>query len=184
MEDCGSNCLEPQDGKSDLPFYCNECVEKEASILWAHREAQHNSSYPPAHEMTNGQYEQWYEEHRQLEAQFANDRKIYELQLKATTRPSNICSSTEVSKDEMDLVAELDSISLAMDEATVSQSQPRANRVSLPNDDSELLHWHLSTLALDRGSCGVEYSANQSGNGGRMGKVMAQDKLWIPRDRT
>ena len=191
VEDCGFNCLDPLTNASNVPFYCHECVELEAGKIWSQREAQHNSTYPPMDQMTTGQYEQWYNEHRQLEAQYSRDRKIYELELQAKTRPSNLCSAIEASKEEMDFAAELDSLSLAMipsNDSIINQPQTHAHhahRVSLPNDASEQLHWGLNALALDRGSCGVEYSATQTANGvPTMMRRMDEEELWRkPRER-
>ncbi|KAF2874033.1 hypothetical protein BDV95DRAFT_626880 [Massariosphaeria phaeospora] len=163
VEDCGSNCLDPLGNASNTPFHCHECVSNEAKHIWDAREAEHSASYLPFDRLTSEQYNRYYEEHRQLEAQFAHDQRIYELELKAKTRPSNVCSALEASKEEMDIADDLNALSLAMSSShdnTIEpqpQPQPRGNRVSLPNDASEQLHWGLNALNLDRGSCGIEY---------------------------
>lgn len=188
VEDCGFNCLDPLTNTSNIPFYCHECFEQEANNIWNQREAQHNATYPPMDQMTKDQYDEWYNEHRKLEAQYSRDRKIYQLELKAKTRPSNFCEAIEASKEEMDFAAELDSLSLALiisNDSVVNQPQTRENRVSLPSDASEQLHWGLSALALERGSCGVEYSASQPSNGvpTMMGRT-DEEELWRkPRER-
>jgi hypothetical protein len=165
VEDCGSNCLDPLNNASGLPFYCHECLEQHATNIWNEREAQHNSAYLPLDQMTKEQYEQWYDERRRLELQYLQDRKAYELELRAKTRPSNICSTLEASKDDIDFAAELDSLSLAVipsNESMASQPQHRTNRLNLPTDVSEQLHWGLNALSLERGSCGLEYSKKQT----------------------
>lgn len=184
VEDCGTNCLEPLNTTSEPPFYCHECVEAEAQKIWGDRETQHNATYPPMDSMDKEQYEQWYMEHRQLQAEFAKDCKIYELELRAKTRPSNVCSLTEASKEDMDFAAELDSLSLALTTSndtvttTTGVLQTRTNRTSLPYDASEQLHWGLNALALDRGSCGVEYSANQLTAGPSIPRIISKEELW------
>lgn len=184
VEDCGVNCVEPFGNAVGCAFVCNECIQAEAVKIWEERKAQHNATYPPIDQMTKEQYDQYYAEHRQLEAEFARDHKIYEMELKAKTRPSNICSAMEASKDEMDFAAEIDSLSLSMMASNTSTGdyQPQTRgRMSLPNDASEQLHWDLNTLALERGSCGIEYSAN---TGVPVLRRMDEDELWRkPRDR-
>jgi hypothetical protein len=189
VEDCGANCLDPLTIASNVPFYCHECYEQEANNIWIQREAQHNSAYPPMDRMTKEQYDRWYDEHRQLEALYSKDRKIYQLELKSSTRPSNFCSAIEASQEEKDFAAELDSLSLRLcpsNNSIIELPPARVTRISLPNDASEQLHWGLNALALDRGSCGIEYSASQpSSNGGvAMTGRSEQDDLWRkPRER-
>jgi hypothetical protein len=180
VEDCGANCVEPFASLTGPAFICYECVEAEATKIWKDRKAQHIASYPPMAQMTKEQYDQYYLEHRQLEAEYARDRRAYELELKAKTRPSNTCSALEASKEENEFATELDSLSLSLmgsndNIADQSPFQPQARaRVSLPTDASEQLHWDLNTLALDRGACGVEYSpSNATTAQGR-----PQEELW------
>jgi hypothetical protein len=185
VEDCGSNCLDPINDALESPFYCHECVEKQAVEIWNELQAQHNASYPPMDQMAPAQYEQWYAEHRQLEAQFSKDRKIHELDLKAGARPSNVCSAAEATEEEVAFAAEIDSLSLAMvssHDSIASLSQTHPNRRSLPNDASEQLHWGLNTLAIDRGSCGIEYASPQTTS--RPQVILDEEDLWRkPRDR-
>ncbi|KAH7389771.1 hypothetical protein BKA66DRAFT_414112 [Pyrenochaeta sp. MPI-SDFR-AT-0127] len=184
VEDCGVNCVEPLGMATAPAFICNECIQAEAIKIWDERQVQHNASYPSIDLMTREQYDQWYQEHRQLESEFVRDHKIYEIELKAKTRPSNICSAVEASKEEMEFAAELDSLSLSLmasDTSTAHQNQPQSqarSRMSLPNDSSEQLHWDLNTLALDRGSCGIEYSASQSNNGDPTARQLDVEELW------
>jgi hypothetical protein len=132
--------------------------------------------------MANDQYETWYAERRQLEARFVKDRKQYELELKASSRPAHACSALEASQDEVSLAADVDSLSLAMASfnptTTPSHPQTRPNRISLPTDSSEQLHWGLNALSIDRGSCGVEYAGNQSSSRMSAGMVPEHDELW------
>jgi hypothetical protein len=135
-------------------------------------------------EMTKEQYDQFYLEHRQLEAEYARDRQLYEMDLRAKTRPSNICSVVEASKEEKEFATELDTLSLSLmapnDSASNHahlQHQARG-RVSLPTDASEQLHWDLNTLALDRGSCGVEFSANHPPNTMPTTRHVSEEELW------
>ncbi|KAF2650320.1 hypothetical protein K491DRAFT_141328 [Lophiostoma macrostomum CBS 122681] len=185
VENCGVNCLDPLNNASDPPFYCHECVEKHASQIWVEREAQHDALYPLRQQMTDDQYEMWYVERRQLEARFEKDRKQYELELKATSRPAHVCSALEASQDEVSLAAEVDSLSLAMSSSnpttTLDHPQPRPNRINLPNDSSEQLHWGLNALSIDRGSCGVEYSNNQSSSLPSAGMVTEDVNFWRKR---
>ncbi|KAF2247045.1 hypothetical protein BU26DRAFT_340562 [Trematosphaeria pertusa] len=187
VEDCGANCLEPFGAASNTSFYCQECVEKECAKIWEVREARLNALYPPIDQMTKDQYETWYEERRQLEAQFEQEHKRFAVGLKASSRPSNICSALEASREEMDFASELDSLSLSLmssNDSTSTQIQPTRHRVSLPNDASEQLHWSLNSLAIDRGSCGVEYSASSRTNGVPAMRSMTEDELWRkPRER-
>ncbi|KAF2827797.1 hypothetical protein CC86DRAFT_369040 [Ophiobolus disseminans] len=184
VEDCGANCVEPLGNVTGSAFLCNECIQGEATQIWEDRKAQHNSMYPPLDQMTKEQYDQWYLEYRQLEAEYARDRRVYELDLKARMRPSNICTALEASKEETDFATELDSLSLSLmasNETAITHTQLQQaarNRVSLPSDASEQLHWDLNTLALDRGSCGVEYTASPSPNGVPAVPRMAKEKLW------
>ncbi|KAJ4288623.1 hypothetical protein N0V90_011860 [Kalmusia sp. IMI 367209] len=182
VEDCGSNCLEPYGTVSSVPFFCQECVEQEAKNIWQSREAQHNASHPPFNEMTKDQYDIWYDERRKLEAAFTRDRKIYEMELKSNTRPSNICSALQISEEEKAFAAEIDSLSLAMmssnSTATTETQSPARQRVSLPNDASEQIHWGLNSLSIDRGSCGVEYSATQPSNSVSPMQAMSDTDLW------
>lgn len=189
VEDCGANCVEPFGNSIATSFVCNECVQAEAIHIWEQRKAQHNASYPPMNQMSKEQYDQYYLEHRQLEAEYARDRKIYEMKLKTTTRPSNICSTLEASKDEVDFATELDSLSLSMTTSNSGatgqvQHQPQTRgRMSLPSDPSEQIHWDLNTLALDRGSCGIEYS-QQPSNGAPALQQLNDDEVWRkPRSR-
>jgi hypothetical protein len=184
VEDCGVNCVEPFGNSSGSAFVCNECVQAEAIKIWEERKAQHNASYPAMEQMTKEQYDQFYLEHRQLEAEYARDRKFYEMELKAKTRPSNICSVQEVSKEEMDFATELDTLSLSLlasnngaTHHSPLQQQGR-DRVSLPTDAAEQLHWDLNTLALERGSCGVEYSVSHSPNGTPAMRRNPEEDLW------
>lgn len=182
VEDCGSNCVEPFRNSTSSAFVCNECMQKEAIDIWEQRKAQHGASYPSVDQMSKEQYDAFFEERRGLEAEFAREHKLYELQLKANMRPSNICSAQEASKEESEFAAELDSLSLAMlgsgDEAGQSHfAQPRA-RSSLPSDASEQLHWTLDSLALDRGACGIEYSTTQASNSVPSLRQMSDEELW------
>ncbi|KAF2120094.1 hypothetical protein BDV96DRAFT_485721 [Lophiotrema nucula] len=166
VEDCGSNCLEPFNNASRVPFYCHECVHQQAGQIWLERENQHNAMYPSIDQMSKAQYDRWYDEHRQLEAQFTKDRAIYEHELIASSRHSNACSASEASQEEVSFAAELDALTIAMESPNTSaiyaRSHPaRINRFNLPCDPSEQLHWDLNSLTLDRGSCGLEYSAHQ-----------------------
>lgn len=188
VEDCGSNCLEPQGLVSDVPFFCQECVEQEAKIIWAAREAEHNAAYPPLTEMTKEQSDIWYDEHRKLEASFTRDRKIYEIELRSTTRPSNVCSALQYSEEEKAFAAELDSLSLALmssHTSTNTESQsPARKRIGLPNDASEQIHWSLNSLAIDRGSCGPEFTAAQPSNRISPMQTLSEEELWRrPRER-
>jgi hypothetical protein len=181
VDDCGANCVEPFGGVAGSAFFCNECFESEANKIWEVRKAQHNASYPPLDQMGKDLYDQYYREHRQLEANYARDRKVYEMELKATSRPSHVCSVVEATKDEMEFATELDTLSLSLmasndDTRGQAQAQARA-RVSLPNDASEQLHWDLNTLALDRGSCGIEYSA-QTNNAMPPLRQLDEEDMW------
>lgn len=184
VEDCGANCVEPFGGIAGTAFTCNECLEAEAMKIWEERKAQHNASYPSIDQMTKEQYDQYYVEHRQLETAFAHDRKVYESELRAKTRPSNICSAMEASKEEADFATELDSLSLSLmasngDSPSHAPARDQArSRVSLPYDPSEQLHWNLNTLALDRGSCGIEYSPNQATQAEPTLRPMPEEELW------
>jgi hypothetical protein len=175
--------VEPYGTSIATAFICNECVQAEAIKIWEQRKAQHNASYPPINLMSQEEYDQYYLEHRQLEAEYARDRKIYERELKTTTRPSNICSALEASKDEVEFATELDSLSLSMmasNGSATGQTQLQTHtrsRMSLPNDASEQLHWDLNTLALDRGSCGIEYSP-QPHKGSPALQQLDEDELW------
>ena len=185
VEDCGENCLEPLTATPGTAFYCDICVSEQGQKIWVEREAQHNAQYPPVHQMTKDQYDQWYIEHRRLEAEFERDRDIYEMELRASTRSSNTCLQLELTQDEMDFTSELDSLSIAMSsgEASTSHNQSRNNRISLPTDSSEQLHWSLNTLSLDRGSCAVEYTGNNQTQVQSPGTAMNKDELWArPRD--
>ncbi len=134
--------------------------------------------------MSKEQYDQYYEDRRQLEAEFAREHKVYEMELKTRMRPSNICSALEASKEDAEFAAELDSLSLALMASNSSANEqaqlqiPSRGRLSLPNDASEQLHWNLNTLALDRGSCGIEYLTPPSTT--RISPVhqLDKDQLW------
>lgn len=184
VEDCGASCVEPFGGTAGVAFICNECLETEATKIWADRKAQHNASYPPMDQMTKEQYDQYYIEHRQLETAFAHDRKVYESELRAKTRPSNTCSAVEASKEEAEFATELDSLSLSLmasngDVANHDTTQHQVrNRVNLPYDASEQLHWDLNTLALDRGICGIEYSVRSPTSGESTLRPMSEEDLW------
>ncbi|KAF2997992.1 hypothetical protein E8E13_006930 [Curvularia kusanoi] len=132
--------------------------------------------------MTKAQYELFFEERRALEAEFAREHKLYELELKANLRPSNICSAQETSKEETEFAAELDSLSLAMMASGDGAAQPHLaqarSRLSLPSDASEQLHWTLNSLALDRGACGIEYSTAGSPNRLPSLRQMNEEELW------
>jgi hypothetical protein len=90
VDDCGTNCLEPFGTASGPPFYCQECVDNEATKIREVREAEHNAMYPPMDQMTKEQYESWYDERCQLEAQFTRDRKMYPSEMRMKTRPSQV----------------------------------------------------------------------------------------------
>lgn len=167
VDDCGSNCLEPFGSFTSTAYYCQQCVDIESKKIFAAREAEHNARYPPIEQMTKEQYETWYEEHRQLEAQFAHDRKAYQAEMMLKTRPSNIASAPELSKEEADFASELASLSFAVPatDNAIGYTYPQSrHRISLPSDPSEQLHWGLNSLAIDRGSCGLEYTAGQPMN--------------------
>ncbi|KAH7406773.1 hypothetical protein DE146DRAFT_607424 [Phaeosphaeria sp. MPI-PUGE-AT-0046c] len=184
VEDCGANCVEPFGSVAGAAFICNKCLEDEAMKIWEDRKAQHNATYPPMEQMTKDQYDHYYMEHRQLETAFAHDRKAYESELRATTRPSNICSAMEASKEEAKFATELDSLSLSLmasnrNVANHASTQHQARgRVSLPCDASEQLHWDLNTLALGRGSCGIEYSAKSPTKAESALQPMSEEELW------
>ncbi|KAI4707085.1 hypothetical protein J4E89_008024 [Alternaria sp. Ai002NY15] len=169
VEDCGENCIDPFGDTVDAAFVCNECIQAEAAKIWEQRQAAHNATYPPMGQMSKEQYEQWYAEHRQLEAEFSRDQRVYELEIKAKARPSNICSALEASKEEMDFATELDTLSLSLMASNNSNAEQAPyqrqgrTRTSLATDPDEQLHWNLNTLALDRGACGIEYSQPSSG---------------------
>lgn len=184
VEDCGANCVDPLGDALAAGFICNECIQAEASQIWESRKEAHNAQYPPMEQMTQEQYDQWYTEHRQMEADFERDHKTYERELRARLRPSNICSKLEASKEETEFAAELDSLSLSMmtsnantSHAGSSQVQHRA-RISLPSDASEQLHWNLNSLALDRGTCGVEYSATSPRSRMAIKQHIDADDIW------
>jgi hypothetical protein len=167
VDDCGSNCLEPFGNATSTAFYCQECIDNESTKILNAREAEHNAMYPPMEQMTKEQYESWYEEHRQIEARWNYDRKIYQSGMKLKTRPSNIASALEVSEEEADFASALDSLSLAMSapESATGHTLPQPRqRVGLPSDAAEQLHWGLNSLAIDRGSCGLEYTTGQPMN--------------------
>ncbi|KAF9695717.1 hypothetical protein EKO04_006384 [Ascochyta lentis] len=182
VEDCGNNCVEPFGTSTGPAFVCNECIQKEAIDIWEQRKAQHGASYPPIDQMSKEQYDLFFEERRALEAEFARDHKLYEMELKANLRPSNVCSAQEASKEETEFAAELDSLSLAMMTSGDGASQPHLaqnrGRSSLPSDASEQLHWTLNSLAIDRGSCGIEYSTSQSANGMPAIRRLNEEDLW------
>lgn len=185
VEDCGSNCLEPHGLVSDVPFLCQECLEHEASTIWAARESEHNALFPPLAEMNAEQYDRWYDEHRKLEAGFTCDRRIYEMEVRATTRPSNVCSVRQYDEEERAFAAELNALSLAMmtsstgATATAETQTPTRVRRSLPNDAEEQIHWGLNALAIDRGSCGSEFSVAMPPRQG-----LSEEELWgRPRER-
>jgi hypothetical protein len=172
--------VEPYGNSIDTAFICHECLQAEAAKIWEERQAQHSATYPPMVQMTQQQYDQWYLEHRQLEADFSRDQRVYEMELKAKTRPSNICSTLEDSKDEMDFASEIDSLSLSLmgsHTSNAGQAQPRS-RVSLATDASENLHWGLNGLAIDRGACGIEYSPAKPGNGASSSRQLNAEELW------
>ncbi|KAF2744062.1 hypothetical protein M011DRAFT_521194 [Sporormia fimetaria CBS 119925] len=181
VEDCGSNCLEPYDGRVDAPFCCHECMEMQAKAIWDERQARHNALYPPRDQMTNEQHERWVDEHRQLRATFINDRNTYEAQVRANTRPSNVCSVLEVEPEEMIVAMDLDNLSLVRDMPGSSggaETTSPADRRSLPTDASEQLHWHLSSLALGGGQCGVEYSQQQPSHMSSTAVAAGAEDLW------
>jgi hypothetical protein len=184
VEDCGANCVEPYRNIVDTAFICHECIQGEAVRIWEERQAQHNATYPPMEHMTHQQYDQWYAEHRQLEADFSYDQRVYELELRAKTRPSNICSALEASKEETEFASEIDSLSLSLigsNTSQVGQEQDYVrgrNRVSLATDASEQLHWGLNTLTIDRGACGIEYSPSKPANGVAGGREPDAEELW------
>ncbi|KAH6644583.1 hypothetical protein C7974DRAFT_299694 [Boeremia exigua] len=182
VEDCGGNCVEPFGKPLATAFVCNECIQKEAIDIWEQRKAQHGASYPPIDRMSKEQYDVFFEERRTLETEFAREHKLYELELKANMRPSNVCSAQEASKDETEFASKLDSLSLAMMASGDGAAQPQfvqsRDRSSIPSDASEQLHWTLSTLALDRGACGIEYSTTQSPNGVPSLRQVNEEELW------
>jgi hypothetical protein len=184
VEDCGANCIDPYGDTVDAAFICNECIQAEAAKIWEERQAQHNAAYPPMGQMSKEQYEQWYAEHRQLEAEFSRDQRVYELELRAKTRPSNICSALEASKEEMEFATELDTLSLSLMASNNSNAeqapyQPQGRtRTSLATDPDEQLHWNLNTLALDRGACGIEYSGSQPSSGVSPTRQLDPEELW------
>lgn len=180
VEDCGGNCVEPFSGTIGSAFVCNECIQTEAIDIWEQRKAQHGASYPPMDQMSKQQYDLFFEERRILEAEFAREHKLYEMELTVSMRPSNICSAQEASKEETEFAAELDSLTLAMmnsGEGTEHHLAQTRGRSSLPSDPSEQLHWTLNSLALDRGACGIEYSP-QSSNQLPSLRQMDEDQLW------
>lgn len=257
VEDCGTNCLEPYTGNtstntdatiSPIPFYCQECVDREAARIWDTRSAELDSQYPPMNNMTADEYNRWYEEHQALQAQYTVDREAYELQQRVESRPTNICSALEMSKEEEAFARELDGLSLSLmasatststhllstittvpnssssssslippllndtvtptptnpadttPSSVVSRSQrrpshphphpyhpyPPRQRITLPSDASEQLHWGLNSLAIDRGSCGVEYSTSTSSpvqTSLRQQQVGAEEDVWRPRGK-
>lgn len=182
VEDCGNNCVEPFGNPIGPAFVCNECIQKEAIDIWEQRKAQHSASYPPIDQMSKEQYDLFFEERRALEAAFAREHKLYVTELKANLRPSNVCSAQEASKEEAEFAAELDSLSLAMMNSSDGAAQPHLaqgrGRLSLPSDASEQLHWTLNSLAIDRGSCGIEYSSPQSANGMPAVRRLNEEELW------
>ncbi|KAF2024339.1 hypothetical protein EK21DRAFT_78949 [Setomelanomma holmii] len=183
VEDCGANCVEPFGQVVTTAFVCNECIQAEVIHIWEERKAAHNALYPSLDHMSKEQYDQWYHEHRQLEAEYVRDRRLYEIELKASSRPSNICTALEASKEETEFAAELDSLSLSLmasNEGSVDAQiyQQARHRVSLPNDASEQLHWDLNTLALDRGSCGVEYTASRPPTRSPASRRMTEEEVW------
>ena len=184
VEDCGANCVEPYGNAVGAAFICHECIQGEAAKIWGERQAQHNALYPRMEQMTQEQYDQWYAEHQQLEADFSRDQQVYEMELKAKTRPSNICSAMEASKEEMEFANELDCLSLSLmasNTSTADQAPPQIQgrtRTSLATDPEEQLHWDLNTLALDRGSCGIEYSASHPSSGVNSTRQLDTDKRW------
>ena len=181
---CGTNCLEPLESASDPPFYCHQCVEDEANRFWTEYEAQHNATYPPRDQMTAEQSSMWYHEHRQLEAQFEKDKRMYQLEQQSKSRPANTCSALEASEDEVRLSNEIDSLSLAMASSNTPTgpafSQSRPTRISLPNDASEQLHWGLNSLSIDRGACGVEYAGGNPSTSSTSAqrRLLEQEELW------
>lgn len=137
--------------------------------------------------MTQEQYDIWYDERRKLEAAFTRDRKIYELELKASTRPTNVCSALQYSEEERTFAAELDSLSFAMSSntsITTDAHSPVRPRRSLPNDASEQIHWGLNALTIDRGSCGPEFAATQSSTTASPMQTLSEEDAWgRPRER-
>lgn len=128
--DCGSNCLEPYTYTtvSDVPFYCQECVDQESSRIWNTRCAELDSQFPSRGSMTPDQYNRWYEEYHALEARYAVDRVAYEKEQRVGKRPTNISSALEMSKEEESFAMQLDGLSLSLmsayPSATSSPSPP------------------------------------------------------------
>ena len=184
VEDCGTNCVEPFTSTIDSTFICNECAQAEATEIWETRKAQHDGTYPPTTQMSKEQYIKYYDEHRQLQAEFEHDRRNYELELRSRMRPSNICSAQEASQEDQEFAAELDSLSLSLMASNTTannQRQPQMQgrgRSSIPSDASEQLHWNLNALALDRGSCGIEYMASPPATNVSQRQCTDKEELW------
>jgi hypothetical protein len=184
VEPCGPNCLDPNPScqtTSNLPFYCHVCIENQASDVWSAQRTQYYQQYPSPDQMTGPQFDQWYEGLRQLELRFQQDRQAHELKLRAGSRPSNVTSVLEATEEEMDVTAEIESLCLdigSANEGNGSGYQPkhRGQHVSLPTDAEEQLHWQLNALALDRGSCSVDYS--QSSSTSSQARMMSEEELW------
>lgn len=149
VEDCKPNCLEPLAGQ---PFFCLDCINIESDKVWKETQAQHDTAYPPISQMTAEQYNQWYDEHRQLQAIHSTNLATYTAKLRAECIETERCGGPDLTPEDLELAAGFGTLGLSAQSSShelsaLSAQQQRA----LPGDTAEQLHWAFGQL-----SCGQQ----------------------------
>jgi hypothetical protein len=149
VEDCKSNCLEPFAGPA---FYCQDCINVEAEDVWKESQANHNAAYPPINQMSPEQYNQWYDEHRSLQAAHSTKLATYTANLRAQCIETERCGGPDLTPEDLELAASLNTLGLSAQSSSQELSAISAQQQrTLPGDTTEQLHWAFGQL-----SCGPQ----------------------------
>ncbi|KAF2497277.1 hypothetical protein BU16DRAFT_432485, partial [Lophium mytilinum] len=144
VEDCKSNCLEAVPGQ---PFYCQDCVNVQNDKVWKETQAQHDAAYPPISGMSQEQYNQWYDEDRQLRTLHTANLANYVAQLRTQCIETESCGGPDLTPEDLELAAGLDTLGLSAQSSHQELSNLAHQQRNLPGDTAEQLHWAFGQLS-------------------------------------
>lgn len=157
VEECGTNCVEPFQGRIGLPFYCQECLDQQYQASREELEIGVRSMYREYEDISWEEYEVWFNAKAASLEQFEQSWQAYLRGVRSETRPSHIASAQETEPEETDLAASFGSITLDRELPVVDSRHSmslKGKRVSLPTDPPEQLHFNLELLSI--------YEANEA----------------------
>ncbi|KAF2274690.1 uncharacterized protein EI97DRAFT_343814, partial [Westerdykella ornata] len=152
VEECGTNCVEPFQGRMGLPFCCQECLDQQYKASREQLETGVRSMYSGYEEISWEEYEAWFNAKEASLEDFERSWQAYVRGVRSETRPSHVASARESEPEDLDLAGSLGCISLERETPTVAYCPPsmslNGQRVSLATDPPEQLRFNLELLSL------------------------------------